>query len=74
MRASSGTAAQKAAAKAAAAAAASTTATEVTGTPPQPVATPKVFYLSCAFCRWTTRDVGIADVTSSNMIHDRCLM
>jgi dynactin-4 len=25
----------------------------------------KVYYLSCAFCRWTTRDVGIPDVLSS---------
>ena len=24
----------------------------------------KVFYLMCGFCRWTTRDVGIADVTT----------
>ncbi|CAF0759649.1 unnamed protein product [Brachionus calyciflorus] len=25
----------------------------------------KVFYLICVFCRWTTRDVGIPDVTSA---------
>jgi len=69
-RASSGTAAQKAAAqKAAQAAAASQPAGESSAAPaasqpatPQPQ--PKVFYLMCGFCRWTTRDVGIPDVTS----------
>lgn len=68
MRASSGTAAQKAAMKAAALAAEqnrnnATTSGEQPAASAPPVAT-KVYYLMCSFCRWTTRDVGIPDVTS----------
>lgn len=73
MRASSGTAAQKAAIKAALAAEQSkkdqatgadqATAVTTTPAPTTPVAT-KVYYLMCSFCRWTTRDVGIPDVTT----------
>lgn len=71
MRASSGTAAQKAAIKAALAAeqskkdqAGADASQATTTTPTTPVAT-KVYYLMCSFCRWTTRDVGIPDVTTS---------
>ena len=76
MRASSGTAAQKAAFKAAALAAEqvkkeSGEAVAGTGsaqaTPTTPTAT-KVYYLMCSFCRWTTRDVGIPDVTTSKTL------
>lgn len=65
MRASSGTAAQKAAMKAAALAAEQKKANPDSAvvTPTTPVAT-KVYYLMCSFCRWTTRDVGIPDVTT----------
>lgn len=65
MRASSGTAAQKAAMKAAALAAEQNknNAGGDQPAPAPPVAT-KVYYLMCSFCRWTTRDVGIPDVTS----------
>lgn len=70
MRASSGTAAQKAAIKAALAAeqskkdqAGADASQATTTTPTTPVAT-KVYYLMCSFCRWTTRDVGIPDVTT----------
>lgn len=27
----------------------------------------KVYYLVCGFCRWTSRDVGIADQTTGNI-------
>lgn len=30
-------------------------------TPETKAATRKVYYLSCTFCRWNTRDVGIPD-------------
>jgi len=69
MRASSGTAAQKAALKAAALAAEQNkllqVQSEVTSGQPLPS---KVYYLMCSFCRWTTRDVAIPDVTSSKFI------
>lgn len=83
MRASSGTAAQKAAMKAAMAAeqikkdqaGADTSAAVVTPTTPMPttpVAT-KVYYLMCSFCRWTTRDVNIPDVTTSKKSREKNL-
>lgn len=41
----------------------STTATTTTTVVETKAATKKMFYLSCLACRWTTRDVGIADQT-----------
>ena len=88
MRASSGSAAQKAAMKAAALAAEKNkiklepvklepvkqepvklepVKQEVaSGSGGQPLPS-KVYYLMCSFCRWTTRDVAIPDVTSSKL-------
>ena len=80
MRASSGTAAQKAAMKAAALEAEKNKRSAQGSTPQNdptsPVSTPspvptvatKVYYLMCSFCRWTTRDVSIPDVTTSKLI------
>ena len=42
----------------------STRATAVaiaSGNPEEKATAKKVFYLACGFCRWSTRDVGIAD-------------
>lgn len=76
MRASSGTAAQKAAMKAASleaeknkgSAAGSTPQSDptspVSSPAPVPTVATKVYYLMCSFCRWTTRDVSIPDVTT----------
>lgn len=65
LRASSGTAAQKAALKAAHLAAEQNKILPPTETSSSthPVAS-KVYYLMCSFCRWTTRDVAIPDVTT----------
>lgn len=60
-------AAAAAAAAEAAKASPSTTAEGAAATPAQqpPTQLPKVFYLMCGFCRWSTRDAGIPDALSS---------